>query len=179
MLAATGILHILTRSHQIFITDHAKKLHRQVYPIFSYTGHLQTRENQRRWQTTAVNVRFMMMDLATVWHCYLHTKVRKRLSVTKQRCMGRCSNWQVMQLSRRLPLTITCSSTCLNNTENTLQLTKGKCHTFIQTTCFFFFYSVKMSGWLHKMESAIRLSSGVSASSLQMICRHCCSSLTR
>ena len=71
-----------------------------------------------------------------------------------------------------------CSSTCLDNTENTLQLTKGKCHTFIQTTCFFF-YSVKMSGWLHKMESAIRLSSGVSASSLQMICRHCCSSLTR
>ena len=157
-----------------------KKLHRQVYPVFSYRHHLQTCENQQRWQTTAINVQFTMMALETVWHCYLHTKVRKRLSVTKQRCRGRCSNWQVMQL-RCLETTFDnncCSSTCLDNTENTLQLTKGKCHTFIQTTCFFF-YSVKMSGWLHKMESAIRLSSGVSASSLQMICRHCCSSLTR
>lgn len=98
MLAATGILHILTSSHQIFITDHAKKLHRQVYPVFSYRHHLQTCENQQRWQTTAINVQFTMMALETVWHCYLHTKVRKRLSVTKQRCRGRCSNWQVMQL---------------------------------------------------------------------------------
>ena len=140
MLAARGILHILTSSHQIFITDHAKKLHRQVYPVFSYRHHLQTCENQQRWQTTAINVQFTMMTLETVWHCYLHTKVRKRLSVTKQRCRGRCSNWQVMQ-PRCLETTFDnncCSSTCLDNTENTLQLTKGKCHTFIQTTCFFF-----------------------------------------
>ena len=34
-----------------------------------------------------------------------------------------------------------CSSTCLDNTENTLQLTKGKCHAFIQTTSFFFFFT--------------------------------------
>jgi len=140
MLAATGILHILTRSHQIFITDHAKKLHRQVHPIFSYTGHLQTRENQRRWQTTAINVRFMMMALATVWHCYLHTKVRKRLSITKQRCMGRCSNWQVMQLSRRLPLTITVAAQHVSTTPKTrFNLPKvSVTHSSKQLASFFF-----------------------------------------
>ena len=184
MLAATGILHILTSSHQIFITDHAKKLHRQMYPIFSYTHHLQTCENQRRWQTIAINVRFTMMDLATVWHCYLHTKVKKTTIRHKAKMQGQVQQLasHATQASGRLPLMISVAAQHVSTTPKTrFNLPKGKCHAFIQTTSlfFFFFYSVKMSGWLHKMESAIRLSSGVSASSLQMVCRHCCSSSTR